>query len=82
MINHCSPLFAGVGKEALVRIREQLGVVLDPYDTALKMAEMLVKLGLSQSRIAFPSMKLSVDPLTGLYQIEKLECYPGEEGGW
>jgi allantoin racemase len=82
VINHCSPLFAGVGRKALARIREQLGVVLDPYDTALKTAEMLVKLGLSQSRMAFPSMKLGVDPAKGVYRVEKLECYPGEEGGW
>ena len=82
VINHCSPLFAGVGREALARIREQLGVVLDPYDTALKTAEMLVKLGLSQSRMAFPSMKLGVDPAKGVYRIEKLECYPGKESSW
>ena len=55
LITNCGPLFPSLGREALKRIREELGVViLDPQETALRMAEMLVNLGVSQSKITYP----------------------------
>jgi len=55
IITNCGPLFPSLGREALKRIREELGVVIiDPQETALRVAETLVNLGLAQSKITYP----------------------------
>ena len=56
IIPGCLAFLANMGREAKGRIEEEIGApILDPQAIALRTAEMLVNLGLSHSKRAFPS---------------------------
>lgn len=55
IIGDCGAFLPNLGIEGIKRVKENLGVpFLEPMTTALGMAQMLVNLGLSQSKIAYP----------------------------
>jgi len=57
IVTVCSPLWPALGREALERVRKELGVVvIEAQETALRVAELLVNLGLSHSKITYPAV--------------------------